>query len=197
MRSCALGEALGTIRGGKPKQARGLVFGVAVQGQFGTVEIDLADLALFGLGVGIVCGGQQRLRRLLAEKQPNERRWPFGHVDLLCRLGELAWQVVARVHNVTPERRVGVFGIELAGLTQIGQRLGQTTGVQVCDAAVEIGLGIFRVEPNRLVIVGYGAVLVVLVVVGVAAVVVGVGIFRVEPDRLTIVGDGVVEIAFW
>ena len=54
MRGCALGEVLGTIRGGEPEQARGLVFGVAVQGQFGTVEIDLADLALFGLGVGIV-----------------------------------------------------------------------------------------------------------------------------------------------
>ena len=117
MRSCALGEALGTIRGGKPEQTRGLVFGVAVQGQFGTVEIDLADLALFGLGVGIVCGGQQRLRRRLAEKQPNERRWPFGHVDLLCRFGELAWQIAACVHNVKPERRVGVFGIEFARST--------------------------------------------------------------------------------
>ena len=117
MRGCALGEVLRTIRGGEPEQARGLVFGVAVQGQFGTVEIDLADLALFGLGVGIVCGGQQRLRRRLAEKQPNERRWPFGHVDLLCRFGELAWQIAACVHNVKPERRVGVFGIEFARST--------------------------------------------------------------------------------
>jgi hypothetical protein len=32
MRGCALGEALAAVRGGEPKQARGLVFGVALQG---------------------------------------------------------------------------------------------------------------------------------------------------------------------
>jgi hypothetical protein len=116
IRSCALAEVLWTIRCSKPKQARGLVFGVAVQGQFGTVEIDLAELALFGLCVGIGCRGQQRLRRRLAEKKANDRRWLFGHVDLLNSFGELARQIVARVHNVNPERRVSVFGIELARL---------------------------------------------------------------------------------
>jgi hypothetical protein len=192
--SRTLGEALGAARGSKSKHARGLVFGVAVQGQFATIEIDLADLALFSLCVGIVCGDQQRLWRRLPEKKADDRRRPFCHVDLLC-FGELAWQIFAGVHNVKPERRVGAFGIKLTRLSQIGQRVGQPTGVQVCDAAVEIGLGIFRVELDRLGVFGDGAVIVALMEVGVAAVVVGVGIFRVEPDRVTIVGDGAVEIA--
>ena len=82
----------------------------------GTVEIDLADFALFGLGVGSVCGGERRLWCRLAEEHSNYRRWPFGHVDLLCRFGEWLGMLL-RVFTIGARVRVGVFGIERGGLT--------------------------------------------------------------------------------
>ena len=46
-------------------------------------------------------------------------------------IGKPARQIAAPVGDVEPKRRIGVFGIERARLLEIGQRLGERTGVKV------------------------------------------------------------------
>ena len=72
----------------------------------------------------------------------------------LVGFGKLARQVAALVGDVEPERHNGVFRIERACLGEVGDRLGQRSGVHVCNPSSKIGCGILGIEADRLVVVG-------------------------------------------
>jgi hypothetical protein len=112
--------AFPAFRRRKPEQMHGFVFRTALQCQFASEEIRLADSALFCIGVWIVRGGKYGLGRYLAEIELDDRGRPFGHVDLRHGLDKSARLIAAPVHDVAPQSGVGVLGIDLARLIKVG-----------------------------------------------------------------------------
>jgi hypothetical protein len=92
----------GQIRCSQAEQLCSRLFAVLLQGQFSAIEIGLADLAPFSFDVGIVGGGEYRGRSHLSEKQTDDRRRPFGQVDLRRSLCKAACGLVALSSNIQP-----------------------------------------------------------------------------------------------
>jgi hypothetical protein len=78
----------------------------------------------------IISVGEHGFRRRLAEDQANHRRGPFRNANILDRLREAA----RPLPRLDPKRVIGVFGVKLARLAEIGQRLTTIDGVELRDA---------------------------------------------------------------
>src|SRR6516165_349859 len=179
-----------------PEQASSLVFAALLQRQFTAEEIGLANLALLLGSIAVRSCGKHSLWCHLAKVEADDRRRPFCHVDLRRGLGKPARQLAALVHDVEPQRCIGVFRIECACLIDVGQGLGKFARVETQQSASKIGLKKFGAELDCLIIVGDGATDLTLVSVCVAAVAVGNGECGIKPDRLVTFGNRPVVIAF-
>src|SRR5215469_8090263 len=112
-----------TAHSSNPEQACSLVFPTLLQRQFTVKEISLANLALLFKRLGVRSCGKHSLRCHLAKVEADDRRWPLSRVDLCRGLRKPAGQLTALVHDVEPQRRIGVFRIECACLLDVGQGL--------------------------------------------------------------------------
>lgn len=77
--------------------------------------------------------------------------WPF----LISRAVEVA---LGEVRDAPVVVGIGVFGIDLDRLVEVGDGAVLVALAVVRNTSVVVGLGIFRIEPDRLVVFGDGAV---------------------------------------
>src|SRR5262245_41611811 len=117
---------------------QGIVFRAALQCQFASEKVRLANLAIFCFGVWTVCSGKKCLVSDLAKIEADERCWPFGHVDLSRGLSKSAWHTATPVQDVAPQDGVSVLGTHFARLAEVGQCLRQIPRIEVCKSAIEI-----------------------------------------------------------
>jgi hypothetical protein len=93
-------EGLWTFSNRQVEQAHRFVLVAALQRQFATEEIDLADMSLLDAGIGIVRGRQYRLHGQLAKIEADDRRRPIVHVDLSGRFEQDARYIAAPIADV-------------------------------------------------------------------------------------------------
>jgi hypothetical protein len=77
-------EGLWTFSNRQVEQAHRFVLVAALQRQFATEEIDLADMSLLDAGIGIVRGRQYRLHGQPAKIEADDRRQLFMSICLVA-----------------------------------------------------------------------------------------------------------------
>ena len=75
--------------------------------QFRRIKIGFTDLSSHGLWVGVGGVGKNGVDREIAEEKLHQRRGPCRHVEMHCKLWQLAREIIATFGEIEPERRIG------------------------------------------------------------------------------------------
>ena len=157
----------------------------------------LADVQRLLGRVRIGGGSERGGGRHLAEEHADERCGPRLHVELCRHLRQRAGHVAPCLGNVGPQRRVAILRGQHVRLAEIGERLRQRAGEEICPPAIFISKRALWIEADGLVKFRDASPPVARSQNTAPRLLCSSRGFGIEADRLIVVGDGGVELALF